>query len=227
MTTVSKLTIEELKCTLKEQKVLLGIDIETTGLDGRTSPTTFFPHLPTTPQESVKTSLLPGAVTNKILSIAIKVLDCKLSPVWEEEFVIHYSKSELADMDEWCRNTHEKSGLLNQVRESKMSLLTVESLIMDRLHTLGITNYNRKLREGCIMFGSSMHFDRAFIKAHMPVLDNFCHYRQLDVSSIAIFLDLLYPKREQFKKKMAHTALADINETTDELVSHIKWIKGF
>ena len=114
-------------------------------------------------------------------------------------------------MDTWNTSTHGKSGLIEKVKNSKMNESMVSNQVIDFLK-----KYVGKGKSP--MCGNSICQDRRFMAKHMPELESYFHYRNLDVS---VFKELAKRWRpnlvEGFKKNGKHEALADILESIDEL----------
>jgi oligoribonuclease len=134
--------------------------------------------------------------SERILEIAIIVTDAHLNtiataPVW----VVHQEDAILDAMDAWNKGTHGRSGLIEKVRASTMDEASVEA--------------------ECIAFL------KKYIKpgiAPMPKLEAFFHYRNIDVSTLKELCKRWHPELVKgFTKKQAHTALADIEESIEEL----------
>ena len=179
---------------------LVWLDFETGGLNGRL------------PNEKLGMEFYP------ILEVALIVTDSKLNQVGESlRLVIHHSEARLAECSEWALDTHNKSGLIDEVRSSKLSLNDAEHAIISHLQTLGINSYDRKKKAGAILAGSSIMFDRTFMMCQMPELNDYIHYRQLDVSAFNLAVRMFKPEiEERVNKEYKHEALADIQETIDE-----------
>ncbi|WP_281645540.1 oligoribonuclease [Parendozoicomonas sp. Alg238-R29] len=178
-------------------------DLESGGLNGRLSDGTL------------------GCETLPILEIAIIVTDTDLNEIGEPlRLVVHHDTETLLSMSEWAINTHKESGLLGEVENSTLTLEEAEDAITSYLRGLGVQAYDRDAKTGGIMAGNSIHFDRSFIMAQMPTLNNYLHYRMLDVSAIALaaryFSPQLAGKATEFKQYQ-HEALADIRESVEEL----------
>lgn len=154
-----------------------------------------------------------------IFEIALIVTDSNLNQVGDEiRIVVHQNEEMINRSHEWAINTHTKSGLLAEVRESGISLAQAEQIIIEHFKELGIQKYERKTGEGAILAGSSVSFDRGFMMAQMPALNEYIHYRQLDVSALNIASGMFKPSvTELIKKELKHEALADIRETIAEL----------
>jgi oligoribonuclease len=107
------------------------------------------------------------------------------------------------------REMHEKNGLWQASRESPASLERVEELAVEFLVSLGIKPGETPLA------GSTVSFDRSFLRAQMPSVEKFCHYRNVDVSSLneiaRRFWPIIYAARPEPSKQ--HRALPDIRES--------------
>ena len=147
-----------------------------------------------------------------ILEVACIVTDPHLQTLDEmEPIAISQPQAELDKMDEWNRNTHAKTGLIERVRASDVSVVAAESAVLDFLQAWVEP-------EQAPICGNSIHQDRRFINQYMPRLDGFLHYRIVDVSSVKILAHLWRPDVVTgFKKKNTHSALADIRESIEEL----------
>lgn len=148
----------------------------------------------------------------RIIELAMVVTDVNLvtvaeSPVW----VVHQSDAQLDAMDEWNKNTHGRSGLIDKVRASTLDELAVETLALSFLQ-----DYVPK--ETTPMCGNSIGQDRRFMVRYMPQLEAWFHYRNLDVSTLKELCRRWKPEvAKGFVKKADHTALADIRESIEEL----------
>jgi oligoribonuclease len=124
---------------------------------------------------------------------------------------IRPSKAKLDMMDAWCRRTHGSSGLLDRVRDEGVSVAEAER------QTLNFIRRYCYVRTAPLC-GNSIGQDKRFLARYMPKLDAFLHYRIVDVSSIKTLISQWYEGRyESPKKKDAHRALADIEESIAEL----------
>lgn len=170
---------------------LLWIDLETTGLDSETCC---------------------------ILQVGCVLSDMHAQLLYElPEYNINCSQSHLNGMNEWCKTTHAKSGLIDKVSQSTLNLHEVETNIIMLL------NEHVALTHKVYIAGNSVHFDKAFIKKYMPKLYGRFHHRNLDVSAVSLFLKT---KGVEIKyalvKAYRHTALADIRESMDEYKGYLK-----
>jgi len=150
--------------------------------------------------------------TDKILEIAVIVTDPFLKILGESPvLVINQSDDVLAKMDSWNQSTHGKSGLIEKVKNSK----TNEDGATHQLLEF-ISKYVGKNKSP--MCGNSICQDRRFMAKHMPNLESYFHYRNLDVSVFKELAKRWKPELiEGFKKKGKHEALADILESIEEL----------
>ncbi|MES2889564.1 MAG: oligoribonuclease [Pseudomonadota bacterium] len=156
------------------------------------------------------TGLYPD--TDRIIEIAVVVTDPQLTVRVEGPvFAIHQSDTTLDAMDAWNKGTHGRSGLIDRVKASTFDEAAVEAQVIDFL----------KQHVGAgksPMCGNSICQDRRFLARTMPKLESFFHYRNLDVSTLKELAKRWKPGiLEGFKKAQAHTALADIQESIEEL----------
>ena len=129
--------------------------------------------------------------------------------LWETQPAV--MASALAAMDEWNQKTHGRSGLIDRVRASALDEAAVETLALEFLKKYSTKGHSP-------MCGNSIGQDRRFMARHMPTLEGFFHYRNLDVSTLKELCRRWQPEvYKGFKKKGRHTALADIHESIDEL----------
>ncbi|MDC8770974.1 oligoribonuclease [Roseateles albus] len=156
------------------------------------------------------TGLYPD--TDRIIEIAVVVTDANLNiKVEGPVFAIHQSDETLDKMDNWNKGTHGKSGLIDRV---KASTITEDEAVAQTIAFL--KQYVPAAKSP--MCGNSICQDRRFLANYMPKLEAFFHYRNLDVSTLKELAKRWKPGiAAGFKKAQAHTALADIHESIDEL----------
>ena len=149
----------------------------------------------------------------RLLEMAVIVTGPNLEPRIEGPvFVIHQSDEVLDGMDAWNKGTHGRSGLIDKVRASTMTEERAEQLTLDF-----VARYVPK--NASPLCGNTISQDRRFLVNYMPRLDAYFHYRNLDVSTLKELVKRWRPDlRGSFKKQQAHTALADVHESIDELV---------
>jgi oligoribonuclease len=165
------------------------------------------------------TGLIPE--TDSIIEIAVVVTDPQLTVRIEGPvFAVKQSDAALAAMDAWNTGTHGRSGLTDRVRASAVNEAAAEAQVMAFL-----ARYVPKGKSP--MCGNSICQDRRFMAKSMPLLEAFFHYRNLDVSTLKELAKRWKPAAlEGFKKAQAHTALADIHESIDELLHYRKHLLG-
>jgi oligoribonuclease len=159
------------------------------------------------------TGLFPDK--DRIIEIAVVVTDAQLTQRVEGPvFAVHQSDATLDGMDAWNKGTHGKSGLIDRVKASTISEAEAEAQVIDFLKQYVPAGKSP-------MCGNSICQDRRFLANYMPKLEEFFHYRNLDVSTLKELARRWKPAAmEGFKKAQAHTALADIHESIDELLHY-------
>ena len=149
-----------------------------------------------------------------IVEIAALVTDAQLNILGDGvDLVVHATDEELAGMNDFVTEMHTKSGLIDEIKSSTVSLEEAENIVVDMIRMHCPDEHLPPLA------GNSIATDRAFIKAHMKKLNSVLHYRMIDVSSIKELTRRWYPRAYygQPDKGMAHRALADIIESIREL----------
>ena len=156
------------------------------------------------------TGLKPDA--DRILEIAIVVTDHALvtlaqSPV----YVVHQADAVLDAMDAWNQATHARSGLIARVRAATATEADVEAQALEFLRE----HVPAKVSPMC---GNSICQDRRFLARHMPALEDWFHYRNLDVSTLKELARRWKPEVVKgIPKEGKHEALADVYESIAEL----------
>jgi oligoribonuclease len=150
--------------------------------------------------------------TDRIIEMAIIVTDVNLDIVTEGPVIAIHQPDEVLDaMDDWNKRTHGASGLIERVRESKYTAESAEKRVLEVLNVLVEPNSSP-------MCGNSICQDRRFLARHMPTLEKFFHYRNLDVSTLKELARRWAPSvMSGFVKQGEHKALADIQESIREL----------
>ena len=149
---------------------------------------------------------------DRIIEIALVLTNEALETIAEAPGItVHQPDSVLDAMDEWNRNTHGKSGLIDRVRASTVSEVEAEAQALAFLQQYVPARTSP-------MCGNSVCQDRRFLARWMPTLENWFHYRNLDVSTVKELARRWRPEiYEGVKKAGSHTALADIHESIGEL----------
>jgi oligoribonuclease len=148
----------------------------------------------------------------RIIEVAVVVTEPDLTVVAEGPvLVVHQSEALLQAMDKWNQSTHGKSGLIERVRASVLT--------EDEVQTQLIAFLKQHVPTGkSPLCGNSVSQDRRFMYKYMPKLEQFFHYRTVDVSTIKELSRRWHPSLlKGFEKKSRHEALADIYESIDEL----------
>lgn len=150
--------------------------------------------------------------TDEIIEIATIVTDSDLNILAEGPVIAIYQPDEVLDrMDEWNTNQHGKSGLTDRVKQSALSVTDAEKQTIEFL-----SQYVSK--GSSPMCGNSICQDRRFMARTMPLLEDFFHYRNLDVSTLKELARRWYPDvYESLNKTGAHLALDDIKDSIAEL----------
>jgi oligoribonuclease len=154
-------------------------------------------------------------VGDRIIEIAVVVTDAQVTQRIEGPVLaVHQSDAALDAMDAWNKGTHGRSGLIERVKSSLFDDAAAEALVIDFL--------KRYVPAGkSPMCGNSICQDRRFLANYMPALEAFFHYRNVDVSTLKELARRWKPAvLDGFKKAQAHTALADIHESIDELLHY-------
>lgn len=149
---------------------------------------------------------------DRIIEIAVVVSSSDLQTRVEGPvFVIHQSDELLNGMDNWNKGTHGRSGLIDKVKSSTITEAEAEAALIAFL-----SKYVPKGKTP--LCGNSIGQDRRFMERYMPKLNNFFHYRNIDVSTLKELAKRWKPEAyTSFKKAQRHTALADVHESIDEL----------
>jgi oligoribonuclease len=149
-----------------------------------------------------------------LIEIACLVTDGELNVLGDGvDIVIHADESALAAMPDVVRDMHARSGLTEEVRRATVSVGEAEGRVLDY-----VREHVPEPRT-VPLAGNSIATDRGFIARDMPKLDDYLHYRMIDVSSIKELCRRWYPRIYfgQPEKGLAHRALADIHESIREL----------
>jgi oligoribonuclease len=151
---------------------------------------------------------------DRLIEIAVLVTDAELNILGEGiDVVIHADESALSSMIPVVTEMHTRSGLIEEVRASTIDVAAAEEQVLDYIRT------HVKQAKTAPLAGNSIATDRGFIARDMPKLDDYLHYRMIDVSSIKELCRRWYPRIYfgQPEKGLAHRALADIHESIREL----------
>jgi oligoribonuclease len=150
--------------------------------------------------------------TDLIIEMATIVTDADLQVVAEGPVLaIHVPDEALAAMDDWNKEHHGASGLIERVRRSRVSTVEAEA------QTLAFVS--RHVPKGSSpLCGNTIWQDRRFLARYMPTLEAYFHYRNIDVTSVKELARRWRPELlDGLEKQNSHTALADIRESIAEL----------
>ena len=149
---------------------------------------------------------------DRVFEVAIVITDAQLNVLAEGPVkVVHQPDDVFERMDSWNKSTHKKSGLIDRVKAATESETEVENALIAFL----AQHVPEKTSPMC---GNSICQDRRFLARHMPKLEAFFHYRNLDVSTLKELAKRWKPGiMAGFVKHGKHEALADIHESIEEL----------
>jgi oligoribonuclease len=151
---------------------------------------------------------------NTIVEVATIITDDDLQIVAEgPDLVIAASEEQLSDMDEVVRTMHQRSGLLEAIRVSNITLQEAGQATLAFLR-------DHIAEPGTVpLCGNSIGTDRRFLSVWLPEVEAYLHYRSVDVSTVKELARRWYPDAfaDGPKKLGSHRALGDIRESIDEL----------
>ena len=150
--------------------------------------------------------------TDRIIEVAMIATDSQLNILGQSPvLVIHQPDSVLDGMDDWNKNTHGKSGLIDKVKASTLGEAEAEATLLAFMADYVPARTTP-------MCGNTIHQDRRFMVRWMPQLEEYFHYRNLDVSTLKELCKRWKPEVARgVVKRGKHEALADIEESIEEL----------
>jgi oligoribonuclease len=155
--------------------------------------------------------------TDTIVEIASLVTDDDLTIVAEgPSLVIHQPPEVLELMNDLVRNMHTRSGLLGEIAASTTSISDAEA------QTLAFLTEHLGAARSVPLCGNTIGTDRRFLAAYMPSVENFLHYRSVDVTTVRELLVRWNPAALEGlpAKADGHRALDDIRESVAELAHY-------
>jgi len=157
------------------------------------------------------TGLIPN--DDRIIEVATLVTDADLNIIAEgPSIAVHQSDELIAGMDDWNQRHHSATGLIERVKNSEVNEIEAQKQTIDFL-----SEYSEK--NASPMCGNSICQDRRFLATYMPELEDYFHYRNLDVSSVKELVRRWKPEIQAgFTKKGTHAAMDDIKDSVAELV---------
>lgn len=162
---------------------------------------------------------MTGLDTNEhvIIEVAAEVTDWNFKTLASYEAIINHPEDVLARTNEWAKAQHEKSGLMDRVRnEGRPEQEIVHELVGFIQAQFG--------NEPAVLAGNSIHNDRLFIKKWWPEVENLLHYRMLDVSAWKLVMQGKY--NVSFDKNDGHRAFDDIQASIAEQQFYLEWLKN-
>lgn len=154
------------------------------------------------------------ATRHVIVEIATLITDDELNIIAEgPNIVVSASDAALSEMDDFVRNMHTRSGLLEQIKKSTVTLEEAGA------QTLEFLKSHIPEARTVPLCGNSIGTDRRFLVSQLPEIEEFLHYRSIDVSTIKELTRRWYPKAFEAvpRKENDHRALDDIRESIEEL----------
>ena len=150
--------------------------------------------------------------TDRVIEVALVVTDGDLAPVAEAPvWAVHQDDAALDAMDSWNKGTHGRSGLVDRVKASPFAEADVEAAALAFLR-------EHVPPKASPMCGNSICQDRRFLARWMPALEDYFHYRNLDVSTLKELARRWKPDlMKGVPKEGRHEALADVYESIAEL----------
>lgn len=151
---------------------------------------------------------------HRIVELAVLVTDARLDLLADGlDLVVHQPPEVLAEMDDFVRKMHTKSGLLGEIERSSLTLEDAGKRALEY-----ITQFVPEAGTAP-MCGNSIGVDRRFLDRYLPDLDRYLHYRSIDVSSLKELSRRWYPDayKKRPSKTEAHRALDDVRESVAEL----------
>ncbi|XP_072761706.1 probable oligoribonuclease isoform X1 [Anoplolepis gracilipes] len=148
-----------------------------------------------------------------ILEIACLITDEQLKPVSNcLNIIINHSNEILENMSDWCKVQHKKTDLIEDCRSSKITLEEAQQKMLQYLE-------NHVPKGMCPLAGNSVYMDRTFLRKYMPLIDNYLHYRIIDVSTMKELARRWQPNIYKTipKKRYCHRAAFDIEDSLNEL----------
>jgi oligoribonuclease len=156
-----------------------------------------------------------------IVEVATLITDDDLVIVAEgPDLVVSATPEQLAGMDDFVRGMHTKSGLLAAIEASTTSLAEAGDATLEF-----IRSHVPKART-VPLAGNSIGTDRRFLAAQLPSIEDWLHYRSVDVSALKELCRRWYPKvfKAAPPKRTTHRALDDVRESIAELAYYRKTI---
>ncbi len=153
--------------------------------------------------------------TDQILEVSVVITDNQIDELGEFSAVVGHSPTVLEGMNEWCKEQHFRSGLTKEVLQSDITLTQAEDAIIRLIKACST-------EDRIILAGSSVHFDKGFLKKHMPRLHRLLNYRIIDVSTFKETLAIVFNYYLQTSPDAKHRAREDIRGSIQEFRQYLK-----
>uniref|UniRef100_B3P8E1 Probable oligoribonuclease n=2 Tax=Drosophila erecta TaxID=7220 RepID=B3P8E1_DROER len=150
---------------------------------------------------------------DKILEVSCIITDKDLNVKSEATcFAINHPQEVYDTMNDWCMEQHYKSGLVDRCKSSDVKPEQASNLVLSYLE-------RNVPKRACPLGGNSVYMDRLFIRKCMPLVDDYLHYRIVDVSTIKELVRRWRPEllSSAPKKTFTHRSMDDIMESINEL----------
>ena len=157
------------------------------------------------------TGLIPRE--SQILELGLRVTDAYLTTLSEASWVVKFERSGLSNLSDFILRMHTKNGLIFECMESSMTIAEVEDAALRWAYS--------RVPHPVPMAGSTVGFDRSFLREHVFAVDQLAHYRSFDVSTIKLAARLWTPDIPLFEGRETHRVLPDIEDSVQELRYYI------
>lgn len=147
---------------------------------------------------------------DQILEIAVVVTGADLKPLAQFTTVVHHAEETVQRMSKVVHRMHSANGLIEDVLASKITLREAERQALAVI-------VEHCLPGAAFLAGNNVHHDWRFLTRHMPRIEQYLHYRQVDVATIKVLAEAWAPALVTEKPPSNHRALADIHDSIAEL----------
>lgn len=161
-----------------------------------------------------------------LLELAVKFLDANLNEIHAPvRLVFRQTKESLDKCSQWSKD-HFSNTLFKECLDDEIgiSYFDADNFLSSILINIGYHKISDG-RSNVIFVGNSHYTDRAYLLNYLPKFENMLHYRQLDVSSLNVFIKSFLKNDFEFKKELRHEAFSDIEECISELKYYISNFK--
>ena len=149
-----------------------------------------------------------------LLELGITMTTPDLEILKERSWIFSFEKMNLGEVDDWPLKQHFLSGLFPLCLISDNSIGEIQD---DALNTLRSWTESGT-EEQYPMCGASVHFDRVWLKHHMPSLEAWFHYRNIDVSTVRGLCGLWWPDADHFRGQDTHRVTSDNRDAITSLI---------